>query len=80
MRKWILKGIGAVVVAAWLSLLLGMSLDIERGTWIVWVTAVALITEVAIWATAAVLGIAVLQARKAVWRWISRPFRRRTRS
>ena len=75
-KKIILWLVGILVVIAWASLLVGMRLDIDRNLWIAWVTAVALITEIAIWIVAAVLGVAVFQARKAIWKWMTSPFRR----
>ena len=75
MKKILLKGVGVVVLLAWLSLLLGFAIDVSRETWFIWVTAVALITEAAIWLAAATLGVAVVQARQRIWQWFTRPFR-----
>ncbi len=73
MKKTVIWCVGVVVVLAWLSLGVGLVADVERETWFIWVTAVALVTEAAIWIVAATLGIAVVQARQKIWQWIRRP-------
>ena len=75
MKNTLLKAVGIVVLLAWLSLGLGLAIDVSRETWIIWVTAVALISEAAIWIVAATLGVAVVQARQRIWQWFTRPFR-----
>lgn len=75
MKKLVISAVAAIVASAWASLIFGFFLDVDRNAWIIWVTAVAIITEAAIWVVAATLGVAVFQARKAIWRWVSRPFR-----
>ena len=75
MKKTFLIVLGSVVAIAWLSLGLALALDVTRETWIIWVTSVAVITEVAVWGTAATMGLAVFEARKQAWRWLTRPFR-----
>lgn len=74
-KKTLLQGIGAVVVLAWLSLGVALTIDISREVLFVWVTAVAVITEAAIWLAAATLGVAVVQARQRIQEWFMRPFR-----
>lgn len=76
MKKLVLGFVAAAVIAAWLSLLVAFQLDLSRGTKIVWVTAVALITEGAIWISAAVAGVAVIQQRQKIFRFLTRPFRK----
>ncbi len=44
--------------------------------WTIAVTGAALSLEVAFWVTAGVLGISLVQSRKAVLAFLSRPFRR----
>lgn len=75
MKRTLLWGIGLTVLIAWISMGVGVFLDVDRQTWVIWVTGVAIITEVSIWLVAAILGVAVFQARKKVWRWLTRPFR-----
>lgn len=75
MKKLLLIVAGAVVLLAWLSLGLALTIDISRDTLFIWVTAVALITEGAIWLVAATFGVAVMQARQRIWQWCKQPFR-----
>ena len=75
MKKILLKGVGVIVLLAWLSLGLAFAIDVSREAWFIWVTAVALISEAAIWIVAATLGVAVVQARQRIRQWFMRPFR-----
>ena len=75
MKKMVLWVTGVVVALAWLSLGVGFAIEVERSTWLVWVTAVAVITEVGIWVVAATLGVAVVQARKRIFGFLMRPFK-----
>ncbi len=76
MKKITLWGIGLIVVGAWASLVIGMQLEIEDSTWFAWVAGVAILTEIAVWTVAAVLGVAIVQARRDIWNWLKRPFKR----
>ncbi len=75
MKKTLLIGAGVIVLLAWLSLGLALTIDISREVLFIWVTAVALITEGAVWLAAATLGVAVVQARQRIKQWFMRPFR-----
>ncbi|MEL6449286.1 MAG: hypothetical protein AAFQ62_15235 [Pseudomonadota bacterium] len=75
MKKILMLGAGVVVLLAWLSLGVALTLNVSREILFVWVTAVALVTEAAIWLAAASLGVAVVQARQRIWQWFMRPFR-----
>lgn len=74
----------AVVALVWgLAALVWVGVFVYRGVadpdikeWTAAVVAGALSLEVAFWVTAAVLGISLLQSRKAVFGFLSRPFRR----
>ena len=66
MKKPILWGTGIVVMLAWLSLAAALVAGVDRDTWIIWVTGVALVSEAAIWIVAATLGVAVVQARRRI--------------
>lgn len=65
-----------VALAGWLFLVGLYFTDPTRQTWFAAVTTVAVMTEIAFWVTAGVLGVTVLESRKAIWRFITRPFRR----
>lgn len=65
------------LVAAGAAFLVGLYFaEPTKAEWIAAVTAVAVMTEIAFWVTAGVLGVTVIESRKAIWRFLSRPFRR----
>lgn len=76
MKKLVLGLVAAAVIVAWLSLIVMVQLDFNRSSKVVWVTVVALITEGAIWVSAAVAGVAVIQQRKKIFQALTRPFRK----
>lgn len=59
-------------VCAWISLGIGLYLDVERGTRIVLAVVAALATEALFWTVAALLGVSVFEARKRLWNKIVR--------
>ncbi len=67
MKTTVLKLTGVVVIMAWLSLLPGYYLVDGKTQWIIWATAVALITEAGLWIAAATMGVAVFEARRRIW-------------
>ncbi len=58
-------------VAAWVSLGIGLYLDVERGTRLTLAIVAAVATEALFWTTAALLGVSVVEARKRIWRKIT---------
>ena len=58
-------------VAAWISLGIGLYLDVERGTRLTLAIVAAGATEALFWTTAALLGVSVVEARKRIWRKIT---------
>jgi hypothetical protein len=76
-RKIALASIWGLVAAAYAGLAALYFTEPTRESWIAAVTAVALATELAFWATAAILGVTIWQSRKAIFRFLTRPFRRR---
>ncbi|MBD3837744.1 hypothetical protein [Brevundimonas sp.] len=58
-------------VAAWISLGIGLYLDVERGTRLTLAIVAAVATEALFWTTAALLGVSVVEARKRIWRKIT---------
>ncbi len=58
-------------VAAWISLGVGLYLDVERGTRLTLAIVAAVATEALFWTTAALLGVSVVEARKRIWRKIT---------
>lgn len=58
-------------VGAWISLGIGLYLDVERGTRLTLAVVAALATEALFWTAAALLGVSVVEARKRIWRRIT---------
>lgn len=58
-------------VAAWVSLGIGLYLDVGRGTRLTLAIVAAVATEALFWTTAALLGVSVVEARKRIWRRIT---------
>ncbi len=76
-KKVIVGAVWIVALAGYAALAVFYFTDPTRNEWIAAVTGVALLTEIAFWVTAAILGITVWESRKAIWRFLARPFRRR---
>lgn len=75
-KKLILVALAVIVAAAWLTMGAAIIIKPDRAVFITIVTATAILTEVAIWITAGVLGVAVFQARRRVWQFVISPFAR----
>ena len=58
-------------VAAWISLGIGLYLDVSRGARLTLAVVAALATEALFWTVAALLGVSVVEARKRIWRKIT---------
>ncbi|GAA0634305.1 hypothetical protein [Brevundimonas lenta] len=69
---WTLAGLVAVVaVCGWISLGVGLYLDVDRGTRLILAIVAAVSTELLFWISAAALGVSVFEARKRIWRKIT---------
>ena len=58
-------------LCAWISLGVGLAMDVERGTKLILALAAALSTEALFWTIAALLGVSVFRARAWIWRRIT---------
>ena len=58
-------------VCAWISLGVGLYLDVGRSTKLILALVAALATEVTFWTVAALLGVSVFRARSLIWRKIT---------
>lgn len=74
MKKNIARALGLVIILSLASLIVAYFIGVSKETWLIWVTAVAVICELSFWALAATLGVAVYQARRKVLSWIAKPF------
>lgn len=78
MKKGIVAAVWITAVAVWVGIFAYKAFgDPALKEWTIAVTAGALTLEVAFWVTAAILGITILQSRKAVLGFLARPFRRK---
>lgn len=76
-KKSILALVWGLAAAVWIGIFVyKFAADPSLKEWTIAVTGAALSLEVAFWVTAAVLGISLLQSRKAFFSFLSRPFRR----
>lgn len=77
MKKTIVTAVWVIALAVWVGIV-GYKIvgDPDLKQWTIAVAAGALTLEAAFWVTAAVLGISLLQSRKAVFGILARPFRR----
>lgn len=76
-KKLVLAMVWTAALAAWGALAAFYFTDPSLKEWAAAVTGVAVLTEIAFWATAGVLGITLWESRKAIWRFMTRPFRRK---
>ncbi len=60
-----------VAVCGWISLGVGVYLDVDRGTKFILAIVAALATEALFWTVAALLGVSVFRARTWIWRKIT---------
>ncbi|WP_428149560.1 hypothetical protein [Brevundimonas sp.] len=60
--------IAVIAVCAWISLGVGLYLDVERQTRFILAMVAALATEGLFWIVAAWLGVSVFEARLRIWR------------
>lgn len=58
-------------VCAWISLGIGLYLDVDKGARITLAIVAAVSTEALFWTVAALLGVSVVEARKRIWRRIT---------
>ena len=77
MKKMIVALVWGLAAAVWIGIFIYKGVaDPSLKEWSAAVIAGALSLEAAFWVTAAVLGISLLQSRKAFFGFLSRPFRR----
>lgn len=75
-KRTLILGVWLFAVGAWAALAVFYFVTTPSiSDWTMAVAVVAVATEIAFWATAAMLGLSVWEGRKAIWRFITRPFR-----
>ncbi|WDI32266.1 hypothetical protein PUV54_03555 [Hyphococcus flavus] len=77
-KKLALLAVWGVAIAAWVGLAVFYTTDPSTTAWTIGVAIGAVLLEVAFWSTAAILGLSLWESRKAVWRFLTRPFRKKS--
>lgn len=67
----------SLVALAWLAAVVIYFTDPSQAIWVGTVAGAAFISEVAVWTTAAILGLSVIESRKRIWACIRAPFGQR---
>ena len=76
MKKLIVTAVWSVAALIWAGIaIFYFAGDPDKTQWTMVVVAGAVALEVAFWTTAAVLGLTLIESRKAVFRFLTRPFR-----
>ena len=75
-KKRILIALWSIVALAWLAVIAVYLATPSQGIWIAAVTGAAIVSELAVWGTAAILGLTILESRKRIWKRITAPLRK----
>lgn len=75
-KKLVLALVWGAAVLTWAGLVGYYFTGPTARGWTIGVTAAVLVTEVAFWTTAAILGLSLWESRKKVFSLLKRPFRR----
>lgn len=67
-KKRALTFIWSGVAISWAIMVASLFISLEKPIAVTIVAVVAILTEIAIWLTALLLGVALVDARKAIWR------------
>ncbi len=73
-KKPILIVLWSLVALAWLGVVGVYFTDPSKALWVGTVAGAAVISEIAVWTTAAILGLSVIESRKRIWARIRAPF------
>ena len=73
-KKLTLVALWSLVALAWLGVVGIYFTDPSKALWVGTVAGAAVIFEIAVWTTAAILGLSVIESRKRIWARIRAPF------
>lgn len=76
-KKPTLIALWSFVGLAWLGVVGIYFTDPSKALWVGTVAGAAVISEIAVWTTAAILGLSVIESRKRIWARIRAPFGQR---
>ncbi len=75
-KKLVLAVVWGGALIGWAALVAFHFTDPSAKWWTAAVAGVAVLTEIAFWTTAALLGVSLWESRKKVFRFLTQPFRR----
>ena len=75
-KKSVLAVVWTLAVIGLIGLVVFYFSDPSKAQWIAAVGIVAVLTEVAFWTTAVLMGVSLWESRKKVFAWATRPFRK----
>jgi len=76
MKKWIVAAVWTAAALIWAGVaIFYVAAEPDKTQWTMAVVAGVVALEIAFWTTAAVLGLSLIESRKAVFRFLTRPFR-----
>ena len=76
-KKPTLIALWPLVALAWLGVVGIYFTDQSKALWVGTVAGAAVFSEIAVWTTAAILGLSVIESRKRIWARIRAPFGQR---
>ena len=76
MKKPVLMLVWGAALIVWVAVAGIYFTEPSKQQWVIAVTVAAVVTEVAFWATAAIMGLSLFESRRQVMRWITGPFRK----
>jgi len=75
-KKLAVSLVWGLAILAWAALFTYRGTEPATRDWAIAVTGVAILTEVAFWSTAALLGLTIWESRKKVFEFLARSLRR----
>lgn len=74
-KKTALIALWSLVIVAWLAVVGIYFTDPSKTVWIATVAGAAIVSEVAVWGTAGILGLSLIESRKRIWSKLTAPLR-----
>ena len=75
-KKTALTALWSLVAVAWIAVVAIYFTDPSKSVWVATVAGAAIVSEVAVWGTAGILGLSLIESRKRVWAKLTAPLRK----
>ncbi|MBD59577.1 MAG: hypothetical protein CL808_05595 [Citromicrobium sp.] len=75
-KKTALIVLWSLVGVAWLAVIGVYFTEPTKSVWIATVAGAAIVSEVAVWTTAGILGLSLIESRKRIWAKLTAPLRK----